>query len=115
MYRIYEKFKSISEQFKSIYEKCHNSARVSIPATTLYNKSILKFKCLFELRPKTDNNLVNLQVLEKNNIQQNFANTAIFTKTTMAKNMSIYDLSNDIQTTESNRYKKTKNLNNIEY
>ena len=35
MYKIREKLKSISEQYKSIYEKCHNSTRVSIPATTL--------------------------------------------------------------------------------
>ena len=26
MYKIYEKVKSISEQFRSIYEKCHNSS-----------------------------------------------------------------------------------------
>ena len=33
---IHEKFNSISEQFQSIYGKCHNSVRVRIPATILY-------------------------------------------------------------------------------
>ena len=33
----HEKFKNISEQFKSIYEYCQNLARVIIRATALYN------------------------------------------------------------------------------
>ena len=41
MYRIHEIFRSISEQFKSIYENCHDSARISIPATTLYRTTII--------------------------------------------------------------------------
>ena len=32
---IHEEFSSISEQFKSMYEKCYNLARVIIQATTL--------------------------------------------------------------------------------
>ena len=36
MYKIHDKFKSISKQFMSIYEKCHSLARAIIRATILY-------------------------------------------------------------------------------
>ena len=67
-YAIHEKFKSKSEQFKSMHGKCHISARVSIPATTLHTNIFTFFTFNFDLVKNSFNFISTKSLLLKHKI-----------------------------------------------